>query len=249
MKNHKILVDRKPLNENYIQSKQDFGKVLKGVSNLKPPIWKSAWFYGPVGLATVALTISATTIQANEMQDKENNLSSLSVEKQVIRKEKPKLLNNIDIHTVPIVEHRIEKVERKKVPYQYPKKEEEKKSLEEKKEINIELKNQVIEEKTTLKITFPNINNVFTGDITFSNLCSENGITCGTKKITSFSLQYFNGKIDVSEDVEGNRISVKSCELIEKYNKGTMIYITNVKGVDEDGNNISFPSLNYIPRY
>jgi len=246
MKNHKILVDRKPLSEKYIQSKQDFGKVLKGVEKLKPPLWKSAWFYGPVGLATVALTISATTIQNDKIPDKELKISSFSLEKQVNREVKTIVPNSVEHKSLPVVE---DKVKKKKLLHPTPIKKKDVEILKEKKEIINESKNQVIEEKTTFKNAYPNINNVFTGDITFSNLRSENGITCGDKKITSFSIQYFDGKIDVNENVVGNRIPEKSCELIERYNNGTWIFITDIKGVDVKGDSISFPSLNFVPRY
>ena len=59
MEKVKILIDREPLSKDYIESKQNFGQVLSQVKQLKPPVWKSPWFYGPVGLAVVALSVTA----------------------------------------------------------------------------------------------------------------------------------------------------------------------------------------------
>ena len=67
MKNQRILVDRELLSKDYIKSKEDFGHVLSQVKNLKPPVWKTPWFYGPVGLAVAAITISAVNLNCIEL--------------------------------------------------------------------------------------------------------------------------------------------------------------------------------------
>lgn len=56
----KFNLDRKPLDSSYIQSKQDFDKVINGYRAMKPPIWKNPWFYGPAGLASLALILTVT---------------------------------------------------------------------------------------------------------------------------------------------------------------------------------------------
>ncbi len=243
MKNHKILVDRKPLSETYIQSRQDFGNVLKGVKQLKPPLWKTAWFYGPVGMATVALTISASSIHANgipiEQKAETNQLT-------IVEKEQPIEVLNVSEVPIPKAEEDLMKTELKATEVEIT----ETIAVEDETENDIIYpKDQIIEEKTTLKKAFPNIHNIYTGDITFSELFSEDGITCGTKTITSFSIQYFNGKEDVKEQVEGNQIPGEISKMIERFNNGVMIYITEIKAIDENKKLLSLPSLNYIPRY
>ncbi len=56
----KFNLDRKPLDSSFIQSRQDFDKVIKGYQAMKPPLWKNPWFYGPVGLASLALVLTIT---------------------------------------------------------------------------------------------------------------------------------------------------------------------------------------------
>lgn len=56
----KFNLDRDPLDTSYINSKQDFDKVIKGYRAMKPPIWKNPWFYGPVGLASLAVILTLT---------------------------------------------------------------------------------------------------------------------------------------------------------------------------------------------
>lgn len=58
----KFNLDRDKVKSEYIHSKQDYKKVLDGFQALKPPIWKNPWFYGPVGLASLA-TILVLTFQ------------------------------------------------------------------------------------------------------------------------------------------------------------------------------------------
>jgi hypothetical protein len=56
----KFNLDRDKLNSDYIQTRQDYQKVLDGFQKLKPPIWKNPWFYGPVGLASLAVILVIT---------------------------------------------------------------------------------------------------------------------------------------------------------------------------------------------
>ena len=58
MKKFKTIVDREYLSSDYIESRQNFGQVLNEVNQLKPPVWKSAWFYGPVGISVLAVVVS-----------------------------------------------------------------------------------------------------------------------------------------------------------------------------------------------
>lgn len=56
----KFNLDRKPLDSDYIASKQDFEGVQKGIRQIHQPIWKRPWFYGPTGAAAFALILSMT---------------------------------------------------------------------------------------------------------------------------------------------------------------------------------------------
>jgi hypothetical protein len=56
----KFNLDRDKLNSDYINSKQDYKRIMDGFEKLKPPIWKNPWFYGPVGLASLAVILVIT---------------------------------------------------------------------------------------------------------------------------------------------------------------------------------------------
>ncbi len=82
----KFNLDRQRLDSSHIQSRQNFDKVIKGYRAMKPPIWKNPWFYGPAGLASLALLLTLTfqnTIFAND------NNSTLITQNQSDNKEIP----------------------------------------------------------------------------------------------------------------------------------------------------------------
>lgn len=80
MKKVKINLDRKPLNSGYIESKQNFDQVLAGFKQIKPPIWKNPWFYGPVGVASLALIVSLSMLNSNnDINENKSTLNTSSV--------------------------------------------------------------------------------------------------------------------------------------------------------------------------
>lgn len=81
MKKLKINLDRPPLESKYIESKQNFDHVLNGFKQLKPPIWKNPWFYGPVGVASLALVLSIGLINAKN--DTHENTSTLTASEEL----------------------------------------------------------------------------------------------------------------------------------------------------------------------
>ncbi len=79
MKKNKIVVDRPNLTSESINKHQDFDKVLKGANHVKPSFWKSPWFYGPVGLATVGLLITMSTLN-EPVEEKEGGIAQVPTE-------------------------------------------------------------------------------------------------------------------------------------------------------------------------
>lgn len=76
MKRNKIEIDRPVVSSEEINNKQDFTKVIKGVKKVKPPLLKNPWFYGPIGLASLALIITLT--QKEEQLEEKSTLSNNS---------------------------------------------------------------------------------------------------------------------------------------------------------------------------
>ncbi|MBU2019787.1 MAG: hypothetical protein KJ941_09085 [Bacteroidetes bacterium] len=50
-------LDRKKVSSQQIESRQNFSGVIDKLHNLKPPFFKSPWFYGAAGLASITLVV------------------------------------------------------------------------------------------------------------------------------------------------------------------------------------------------
>ncbi len=71
-------LDRPNLNSEQISARQNFDQVLSKHLLSKPPVWKSPWFWGPTGLASIgiALFFSVNYLNSqNETHDKTNTLA------------------------------------------------------------------------------------------------------------------------------------------------------------------------------
>jgi hypothetical protein len=75
MKKLKINVDRPQIKSEDIASRQNFDKVLDGYQKLKPPIFKNPWFYGAIGVASLAILFSIGSINSTTKTD-ENKITS-----------------------------------------------------------------------------------------------------------------------------------------------------------------------------
>ncbi len=252
MKKTQTIVDRERLGSDYIESKQDFSNVLSQVKQLPNATWNNPWFYGPIGIAVFAVTISIVSLNptiAKVVEDEQKNkveekpiLSSVTAEKQP----------EVDTKIVPEeVIKPTTTIDEKKISSSYTAetvrvesiKEEEKLAV-----IDIVKVIPVETRKVPANSKYPHIAGVFTGEISLNDLFSETGIELNPRiKVTSFEFNYFNGKSNVVDKVEGNTIPAHLHKTIENYNIGQMIFITNIKAVDERSRVFTLPSINYKP--
>lgn len=80
MERTKTTLDREPMTSEAIRQRQDFDFVLKQAVAAKVPIWKSIWFYGPVGIAMVTMVVSAVRMNPkNELNDNKSTLAKQDV--------------------------------------------------------------------------------------------------------------------------------------------------------------------------
>ena len=76
MKKLNTTLDREPMTSQAIRERQNFNYILKETAAAKIPIWKSIWFYGPVGIAMVTMVVSA--VRMNPKNEKFDNKTTLS---------------------------------------------------------------------------------------------------------------------------------------------------------------------------
>lgn len=249
MEKIKTILDRKPLSSDYISSKQDFGKVLKGVQHLKPPVWKSAWFYGTVGVAAIAVVVTAVSLSGGDSKNTRDELATTQVQETISTKKqttKPKtntaLLAQNDqlpqentvqnpstpepVHT-EISETQIERTENTPVV----------------------VEEETTEEARTVKNTMPHIAGVFNGAIPFDDFCDPNGIQVNNDiEILSYTIQYYSCTRDVTANIRGSKIPETVCQEIGDCGQRIMVYMTNIKGRDVHTGEIHiYPHLNLLP--
>jgi hypothetical protein len=95
----KFNLDRKPLESSFINSKQDFDKVIKGYQAMKPPIWKNPWFYGPAGLASLAIILTLTFQNNILASDNNSTLSEITQKSENQLPEDTPCLNPVSNHS------------------------------------------------------------------------------------------------------------------------------------------------------
>lgn len=262
MKKTQTIVDRERLSSDYIESKQDFSTVLSQVKQLPTTTsWKSPWFYGPIGIAVFTVTISIVSLNPTNAKVAVNEPNKIDIKEKESPTEVPVLEETKEQESVvetPVkIESEIEKpvkvAKKQKAIQEEPKKVEDLVA-------EISVKEAVSEKADPIKIQpvekrkipannrYPHIEGVFTGEIQLSELFSENGIQLNPRvRITSYELNYFNGKSNVVQKIEGNTIPSDLHQVIEVYNLGQMIFITNIKAVDEMSRVFTLPSLNFKP--
>jgi len=243
MEKIKTIVDRERLSSNYIGSNQNFGHVLSQVKNLKPPIWKTFWFYGPIGLSAFAITVSITSINAtgNYEQDR----SSLITSKEKIETEVSTKEDNVYSPIAP------ENTLSPSLNSSDSVSETFKNEITVKTVINEQIDSEIpVESETVItlkKSVFPNIEGVYTGNIKTEVLCSENGIRCNDGiRVISFTIQYSAGLQDRLTKVKGNTIPNDVCDSIRDQSGDNMIFITEIRGLRDNGELVNLTSMNYI---
>jgi hypothetical protein len=70
MNSRKINLDRPHISSEEINANQNFQEVLKNFKMSKPPIWKTPWFWGSIGLASVCTALLLTIQNENPQQEK-----------------------------------------------------------------------------------------------------------------------------------------------------------------------------------
>ena len=269
MEDRKTTLDRGQISSEYIQGKQDFNHVLKVHRAMKPPLWKTAWFYGPVGLAIVAITLSA--VKFNPQQTKNTTYgSNITLEQK--KTEKPPV-KTIIAAVSEVSASTYENQDKKEKPQVITKAVVSTKAVEKPKEVGSkkveEVKEAVVipEVKAPIPVThvvqpnevvkkistrnmMPAIDGVFMGNITSNQLCSREGIWINEDwLVTNFTIQYNNGVEDIVQKINGAAIPESICWKIHRFNLNFPVFITEIVAVDPTGARKSVPSMSLTPVY
>ena len=263
MNNFKLNVDRKVPDSEYIQSKQDFKEVLNRVAAAKTSIWHSTWFYGTVGMASIAILTTVSFL----IPDKTNTYgTNLTPEKnQIATTQKHEVpadvktagaFSHADVEVALIqsprdVRKHLGNSKKQTVPEVTPKKAVQ--SVEQKLDENAlsetvasaPMTQKVVQEVRHTRPGMPNISGVFNGELEFSSLCEGAVEVNENVTVSSFLIQYSSRFGDRSQQIEGNKITPEVCREIEELGIDQMIFVTNITGYDASGKKYMVIPMNF----
>lgn len=239
----KVNLDREQLSSAHIERKQNFQHVLKNAQMTKPPIWKSPWFYGAVGLSSIAITAISISEFNNEMNlnDKKTTLKS-TVAETVKPPKATEQMATVNFTAQPVKQKKDEAV--KKIdPVTPPKPELQKADI---------IVSQNEDEPEVLKTPvpkvysdLPSIGGISNGRISVAKFAGAEKIECSEEfQIVSYNLQYFDGRSDLSVQINSDKIPSAIINDIVANNLDQMIFITGIKGIDAMGKIRNLPSMN-----
>lgn len=267
MKRTKTTLDREPMNSEAIRQRQDFDYILKEATAAKVPIWKSIWFYGPVGIAMVTMVVSAVRINPkNELNDKTTTLSQITLSTDNKNEARTFVVESSDEEltetksnsnkenvtsevkettapsTTPIIEPApvIEEPEPVLIA--------EEKVEVPKSRVPVR-KPEPVTEKKTVK-TMPSIAGVFNGRVSVAQMCSEGMIHCNNGyEIISYDIQYDNGTGSTVDRVSSNAIPGYICTNLKRYNVGSPVFITKIIAQNAKGERKQLMSMYLEPTF
>ena len=273
MEENKVIVDRANLSSEYIAERQDFNQVLKAHRATKPSLWKSSWFYGPVGLAVIAVTVAAAKFNPSTSVENKKAYEAkitLKEEPSKITKSTPVLAQALstpepepkprpeskDIDQVVSTAHPAERKPSEKTIVE---------PLENKvefEEVNGDVETEtnqktiaeespeVREPRIAAKPGVPKIAGVFNGRIKADLICSSGVIEMNEGwYVLSYTIQYYNGIEDVIEKFNTDLIPPKLCSDLKRFNANSPVNITSIVVENLRGERKLVPSMQIIPVY
>jgi hypothetical protein len=243
----KVNLDREPISSAYIQQKQDFTSVVKMHKRYSDILWKKTFFYGGIGIASIA-TASIFLLSDFESNTTESKNIQSSTNTTATSAELPE--NTLTTEHLLATNQETKSPEEDVNPYSKIRKDEPSAStiisLDREFDENDNLEKTVISEVALSRnVLMPSISGKYNGSITNLELCDPNGIRAGKDvTIKKFKLQFASGNKDNEIEVTGNKIPDSVCEEISAAGFSQMIFITNIKADSEKGI-IALPSMNF----
>lgn len=229
----KTVLDRERLSSEFIQSKQDFDKVLSDAKVSHPGFWKTSWFFGVVGTASIVLTVTvisldSITTAAPDSASETTSLAMMSVEEPVenhLSEAKTTEFRN-SVNSTPSGISQVEDESIKASPKVKVDPESSVPAPTANREVD--LYSQENNHKPRYNSMMPHFGTVYTGKISTGELCNGKGLECNEEwAITSFDIQFYKGSESISQSVRGNRIPDNICEMLNQ-SQHNLLFITNI---------------------
>lgn len=255
MKNRKINLDRPQIDSKEIQAGMNFGLVMTGYQAMSKPFYKTNWFFGTTGLASIGLIVGGTfAFQSPDETDKFPNEQLLSDAPPEVTTPENKLLAinttnepiELDNETVLTIPNQF-KHDKIVTPIDQKNNE----------VINVEKISDVNEEQPQVDFSqtknlssmdlSPRINGKLHGDITREDLFDNKGITTGSDvSIIHFELHLIDGLGGKVFEEASNQLNQEMRTALTNLTKGETIYFENIKGKTSDGKVVRLNPLRYV---
>ncbi|XOV67994.1 MAG: hypothetical protein ACFHU9_02250 [Fluviicola sp.] len=257
MEKIKTILDRKQLSSEYIRSKQDFANVVKGAKGLGKPYWQTNWFYGTVGVAAVAIVVTAVTLSSSDSPEKQphnKNLVAMTeaesldetpdLEERQVASENQLTVEETETSNEISEADEVPEIPDAKPEVEIPTEEEEKSPT-----VAARTVDEKEEEETKVEIGLPNVAGVTEGPIDFKDFCDPLGIQVGGGVlIYQYTLQYRSCARDITARIRGNRLPPEVCEEIRDCGSAIEVTFSNFIAQDREGNPVKLKEFSLVTR-
>ncbi|MEO9531229.1 MAG: hypothetical protein ABJG68_12105 [Crocinitomicaceae bacterium] len=266
MKRLKINLDRPQVDSKSIQARKDFDSLAKNHSLMSKPFYKSPWFFGATGLASVGVIVGSAVI----FQDAPESVPDYLTEQlPAITTDAPPQENQIIALNNPnesktkideLVKETFSLSNQQNETYDnnFTLEQTENPEITDITEIPILDKDEVAEEVNdeVVKPVTPKIENVdlspkiggkVNGAISKEELFDNKGITTELDvNVIHFELHLIDGLGGKVFREESNQLNAEMKEAIQKIGTGETIYFENIKGETERGEVVRLNPLRYV---
>lgn len=259
MKNRKMNLDRPPLDQKEIQMGMNFGQLMVSYQAMSKPFYKTKWFFGTAGMASIGLIVGGTFAfqSSDQTMESQANLSITdSPPVTLIPNSEKEELIAMNYTEAPVVE---ETTPTEFNPVKKTKHDKKNTSVTIPEPVNISQESdnssdsksnaQIAEQKSgfePIDLT-PRINGKMNGDITREDLLDNKGLTTNADvSIIHFELHLIDGLGGKVFEEESNQLSKEMKEALKNVNQGEMIYFENIKGKTPEGHVVRLNPLRYV---
>lgn len=260
MKNRKLNVDRPNIDSKEIQAGMNFGQLMVSYQAMSKPFYKSNWFFGTTGLASIGLIVGGTlALQSSDETEQTKVISMLTdAPPELVVDENPSLLiaetsDEIptikeDKQTISVVTKKLKNDKTTTVISESDKQTNTEFLIVDANKSEVVLTNQNTAnlENSSIDLT-PRINGKLNGNITREDLLDNKGITTGSDvSIIHFELHLIDGLGGRVFEEESNQLNQEMRSAVHNVSKGETIYFENIKGKTSDGRVVRLNPLRYV---
>lgn len=256
MKNRKMNVDRPPLDQKEIQMGMNFGQLMVSYQAMSKPFYKSKWFFGTAGMASIGLIVGGTVaFQSND--DDLRHIPALTdsppMTTQTDNSNAEELLamnysetpNPEETKNTEFTVVKDKKNDKKNTPVIIPEPLDQTVSTND----NSGSSDEIAQAKSGFDANdlTPRINGNLNGDITREDLLDNKGLTTNADvSIIHFELHLIDGLGGKVFEEESNQLNQNMKDALKNVNKGETIYFENIKGKTADGQIVRLNPLRYV---